>query len=502
MKNKKNRTVVCLFLLVFMLSISSFSSFFVFNYNSDASLETSATNYLFNGKPYPFELTDVYDDANNTKIYTGAYLQTEYNQNGTVFEDEVSVVNNTNYKSPSLGHYPATYSFEDDVNGVYTINSDAEDNIGFVDRALDLSATETVSILAGFEGHKKVLRMSNIGGDAYDPLIWNYFDAQTSGIVEFWIYIPSTNLVYFRFCLGVNDIALGFYQNSRIYTEGGATWFPYSLDMWNHIKIEFDCNGGVGSFYDLHLNNELIGDDLSFDVDKVSLSQTYMWCRADQSIAYIDAVGYSYDPEYTPSEHHPGTYSFTNDADGENPADWDIVETGGTVNVIAEKDNHYKILEFYDDDIVNSVSAYNYFGGVKTDSTIEFWWAHNTDAGWKEYLQMSFIETGTTRVNILFSYRAIGRIESHNGSEYVIIDEGLAINTFFHVKFIFDDTANTFDCFVDGVDKGSFDYKSNLGSRNSHLPQITIINCSNLLLPLLSNIFHFNPKFYCSRSWF
>ena len=84
-----------------MLSVSSFASLFASNYNFDGDLEISGVNTLFNGKSYPFMLGDVYDDANATKIYTAAYLQTEYNQNGTVFEDEVAVVNNTNYKSPS-----------------------------------------------------------------------------------------------------------------------------------------------------------------------------------------------------------------------------------------------------------------------------------------------------------------------------------------------------------------------------------------------------------------
>jgi len=92
-----------------MLSVSVSTSLFsnYNNFDNDVDLETSGINTLFNGKSYPFELSDVYDDANSTKIYTNAYLQTEiYNNtisdwNGTVVEDEVLVVNNTNYKSPS-----------------------------------------------------------------------------------------------------------------------------------------------------------------------------------------------------------------------------------------------------------------------------------------------------------------------------------------------------------------------------------------------------------------
>ena len=59
---RKNRTVICLGLIVFMLLVPSFASFFTSNYNNfdnDAILETSSLNTLFNGKSYPFELTDV-----------------------------------------------------------------------------------------------------------------------------------------------------------------------------------------------------------------------------------------------------------------------------------------------------------------------------------------------------------------------------------------------------------------------------------------------------------
>jgi len=102
-----------------MLSISSFSSFFVFNYKSDAILETSATNYLFNGKPYPFELNDFYDDEDLDHVWTGAKFQmesfndTELAWSGTINNDTVTPVNNTETQyGASSGHFPATYSFE------------------------------------------------------------------------------------------------------------------------------------------------------------------------------------------------------------------------------------------------------------------------------------------------------------------------------------------------------------------------------------------------------
>lgn len=135
---RNRKIIITLFILVvFILSSTSQT-----NLNSPANenpiLKPSISNTLFNGKSYPFELKDVYDDENYTKIYTDAYLQTEYfndttlDWNGTVFEDQVSVVNNTEYVSPD----PSDITM---VNGTY----DNSDNMRELDSSYsDFDSTE------------------------------------------------------------------------------------------------------------------------------------------------------------------------------------------------------------------------------------------------------------------------------------------------------------------------------------------------------------------------
>ncbi len=128
MNKRENKVIVCLCLIVFMLSIPSL---FTSNYNSvgiDGTLKTSTNNYLFNGVEYDITLDDVYDDENSTKIYTGANFQTS-SFNYTTYDwndsesDPVSPVNNTEIdKASPSGHYPATYSFDDQPVGTSGTN--------------------------------------------------------------------------------------------------------------------------------------------------------------------------------------------------------------------------------------------------------------------------------------------------------------------------------------------------------------------------------------------
>jgi hypothetical protein len=230
----------------------------------------------------------------------------------------------------------------------------------------------------------------------------------------------------------------------------------YSINTWYHFKIEFDCSTDT---WDIYINGVLKIDDASFSGDASYIDRIDYDNELDAE-SYYDAFGYSWDPNYTSGDNwhydyylgsqtfenyntssygdYYGTYSFTDDTVGGNPAGWSVGELGGTVNVVAEKDDHKKVLELYDDDAVNGVIATNSFA-IQTDATVEFWWAHECFSSYQHYLEMRFREGGTERVKILFSYTAVGQIVSHDGSAYVSIVTGLSINTFYHIEIVFDD---------------------------------------------------------------
>ena len=75
------------------------------------------------------------------------------------------------------------------------------------------------------------------------------------------------------------------------------------------------------------------------------------------------------------SGFYNANYSFTNDANGGNPAGWTIIENTGThVDVIAEKFGHTKVAELWDNHAGNYASMQNTFT-TQNVGTIEFWWA-------------------------------------------------------------------------------------------------------------------------------
>jgi hypothetical protein len=270
-----------------MLSASSLFTSNYSNFDNDTNLETSATNTLFNGKSYPFELKDVYDDENYTKIYTDAYLQTEYNQNGTIVEDQVSVVNNTCYKSPSVdGHYPATNSFKNEADGT------SGPDIDFVDYVATGASAE---IIGEVDGHKKLLNVSETVGTWKE--VHHYVDdPQITGTVEFWIYLP-VNTKYYTMLLGSpNGIYIAYRCSGTLGVYDGS-WQdygdPYSSNIWYHNKIVFNCTSDTFEWY---VNGEQIGGTFNFQYGIDTVSKIAL--RNYNSYCYYDAIDISIDPSY------------------------------------------------------------------------------------------------------------------------------------------------------------------------------------------------------------
>jgi hypothetical protein len=295
-----------------MLSVLSLFTSNHNNFDNDVDLETSATNSLFNGKSYPFELKDVYDDENYTKIYTDAYLQTEYNQNGTVFDDQVSVVNNTNYKSPSVdGHYPATNSFSNEPDGT------SGNNIKDFSSYATTDSNALVSIVGEEDGHNKVVKLEadgdngastsiyhSNGGSSYNSItftieLWVKIIDNGRGRISFRLYSGAWNdMVYIWFDTNINVFKYGEGDGG-----GGTTWHSVatSVDTWNHIKIETDTTTDTWSVW---LNGTNLMTDGNFRDDRVC--DTIAWGRfllydaagLNALEAYVDAIDISIDPSY------------------------------------------------------------------------------------------------------------------------------------------------------------------------------------------------------------
>ena len=165
---------------------------------------------------------------------------------------------------------------------------------------------------------------------------------------------------------------------------------------------------------------------------------------------------------------YPATYNFRDDANGGNPTDWTLDEVGGTINIIASFDGHKKVTEISRVD--GQISMYYTFVSEEVDETIEFWLGVN-DIGAKTAL--FYIFEGATPLISLRLYEA--DIDEYDGGAWNSVkDDCIVVNTLYHIKLILDDTANTYDLYLNGVLEGN-----NIAYRNNSVIGMDIINFLN-----------------------
>ena len=151
--------------------------------------------------------------------------------------------------------------------------------------------------------------------------------------------------------------------------------------------------------------------------------------------------------------NYSGTYSFENDEIGSVPDDWISNNGDGCDTTISSiVGGHSKILNISDNSAVNLAQINNEFT-LQTNETVEFWVRpHNIASG---NLGISLYEGATwvVRTRIAFG----DRLSNHDASLIADIDD----NTWYHIKYIFDDYNNQFEAVINGVSKGNFDYQFN-----------------------------------------
>jgi len=145
---------------------------------------------------------------------------------------------------------------------------------------------------------------------------------------------------------------------------------------------------------------------------------------------------------------YKGTYNFRDDANGDEPAGWTTNNGADCITtVISSLDGHKKVLQIYDD---NGAAK---CGILKTitqsaDQTIELWLGKGSIAAAKN----GYIELREGATRIIYLRLDEDDLDSYSaGAWNSIKDTFIAASELFHLKIILDDTANTFDCYINGV---------------------------------------------------
>lgn len=278
----------------------------------------------------------------------------------TNLDDSESYESNT-------GHYEATYS---EYSEYMTLNK---------------------STYAEFDFHNELSRYSFLEyqdtSNTDDSYFQDYFTYDLiKGQVDFWFQeLEGSDAVYFFIRSGYTEIIMLKFDNNELYyyDSGYQATIDITYSLWYYLSIDFDCTSNT---YDLYINEIKIADDLDFVVS-VDYVQEFMFYTdvADITNINIDSIGINYDgndvyynkeyiAEYTfnQTEYQAfnGTYHFENDLINDNPSEWTITETGGSIDVVYEANFHSKVVELdYD---TARVSMKDTFSSTQTYGTIEY----------------------------------------------------------------------------------------------------------------------------------
>ncbi|MCP6718933.1 MAG: hypothetical protein KJI71_01695 [Patescibacteria group bacterium] len=376
-----------------------------------------------------------------------------------------------------LGHYPATYGFENEL--VYTSGTD----ISWVDDESGTDSSYSAEIVASEDGHKGVMKILS-AGDNTKYSQWRHTETETAGTVEVWIkYIDNgQGLLAFY---GINEgsiTIISFWIDSldnKIYIRygngvGGTTIDDYSAvaDTWHHIKLQFSCATDKQSIW---LNGVLVVDDENFYNDYVATSIPYWRFQLQEGDgvnsleAYIDAYGESGDTTYNIGDN----VYYTNLKDQDSDFESKDVGTSGTsigfvssigaglsAEIIPEFNAHKKVLQI--NTTVGGGNAYFYSPTFASQSsgTLEGW-MNSSDATHSFQLRLN---DGTATTAFLVSIEN-EKWQYHDGATK---DVGVAAtdDTWYHVKIEFECgsggykglSADTFYVWIDNVRFGPFPF--------------------------------------------
>ena len=134
------------------------------------------------------------------------------------------------------GVFNATYSFPNDIIGEVPDGWDDYSGVG-----------STAIIIESLDGHEKVLELYDNSGATISHIRQTFVvGEQSSGIIEFWLRGNSYSDTNYIIGDGGSDNSIHFYtgydSGFYCYDPGWTEFADFSINIWYHIKIEFDCS--------------------------------------------------------------------------------------------------------------------------------------------------------------------------------------------------------------------------------------------------------------------
>ncbi len=368
-----------------------------------------------------------------------------------------------------------------DYRGAYSFTTDpvGSDPAGW-DVTEDIQTS--IQVIESKINHHKVVELL-CESSAYNSAcrMWHLFSTRTTGTMELWVYIveiephygsaSDSTVLTIDFKNGGNTSShagptLGFDGAGAITYIDGSTWYTigtWSTNKWQHYRVDFNATSNT---FDLYQDGVKIGDNCNFrysqdSIDRVFVGYGFTQSPSVECEAYVDAIDFSWAPGYYPNrnmEYEPspkdylGVYSFTEDADGSDPAGWVSEETtNGEVFVISSRDDHHKVV-FFDADVCGDTGIKQEFLSNYSTGTVELWVYINSLA-WRQFTLL-LLQGGYVYNNVgpCLSFATGSDIRYLGPSlPYEWIDTGFnwQANCWMHVKIAFDALSSIWNAWVD-----------------------------------------------------
>ena len=348
-----------------------------------------------------------------------------------------------------------------------------------------------IEVISEKDGHSKVIEFTDSGAGSM-VRIGKVFSAQTTGTFEWWFYtepnsdhcrvrvskVPAvTNKIILDF-----DAAAGEYSWYNSSSGSLEKIDDLTANLWHHIRLTFNCTSDT---FLLWVNGICKGEyefmEPGTTLDRIDFETAW---GGTSCHFYVDAIDYSWAPGYYPNrnmDYEPspkdylGAYSFTEDADGSNPAGWNIIsEPSNThIDVVAEKDGHRKVLECWDNNTDSSARVYTTFSS-QTRGVIEYWVRHTKTIGYWTIMQAKdSAGWDVFRLDIMEN----GELRYNYGTPNPICN--LSENTWHHLRVTFEHTTGGYDglsqfhfnIYINGMKYGEFPFHQS----RTHTQQFHIV---------------------------
>jgi len=194
------------------------------------------------------------------------------------------------YAATGCGNYPGTYSFTNDDLG-----SDPED------WTIDETGG-TINVIALEGSHNKIIEFNDT--TSLYTIMEQSITPTILGTIEFWVSAKQTN---HGFSIRLSDgVGSTNYLNIALGNNGEFNYFDetvkdlpipttYSADSWIHIRLDFNCTKGE---YEIIIDGISKGN-CSFYGNPVEMDHFRFSSQSlTAGVNYIDAIGYSWDPNY------------------------------------------------------------------------------------------------------------------------------------------------------------------------------------------------------------